>query len=50
MGLFSVRFCNIVKIAFYIRRTRVILPGEKALLVDRLNIKILNIPYTNKYK
>ena len=31
-------------------RTRVILPGEKALMVDRLDTKIiLYVPYTNKH-
>ena len=30
--------------------TRVILPGEKALIVNRLNIKIIYVPYTNKQK
>ena len=30
--------------------TRAILPGEKALIVDRFNIKIIFVPYTNKQK
>ena len=31
-------------------QTRVILPGEKALMVDRFNKKIIYAPYTNKHK
>ena len=31
-------------------KTRVILPREKALMVDRFNIKIIYVPYTNKHK
>ena len=30
-------------------KTRVILPGEKALIVDRFNLKIIYVPYTNKH-
>ena len=29
--------------------TRVILPEEKALIVDRFNLKIIYVPYTNKH-
>ena len=28
--------------------TRFILPGEKALIVDRFNIKIIYVPFNNK--
>ena len=40
---------NAKKIIFIIE-TRVILPGEKALISDRFNIKIIYVPYTNKQK
>ena len=30
--------------------TRVMLPGEKALIVNRFNIKIIYVPYTSKQK
>ena len=33
-----------------VQKTRVIVPGEKALMVDRFNIKIIYVPYTNKPK
>ena len=32
------------------KKTRVMLPGEKALMVDRFNIKIIYVPYTSKHK
>ena len=31
-------------------KVKIILPREKALMVDRFNIKIIYVPYTNKHK
>ena len=33
-----------------LQRNKSYTPGEKALMVNRFNIKIINVPYTNKHK